>query len=238
MTPLDPGPMPAVRDVYLDEYLRLLRSSEAFGQATYGDGEWACILGHQGGNANGEPYHPTIRDALRASLLQPTGHWCAMQPGPYRAEAEAWIADHAVTAPMVCQQTLPDASYRGEFAPVLAALRTRHLVVVGPSHLAALPVEHFGPIQHIPVPLGCAWTVAADTLERVKATAAPSALVLFASGMASNMVIYPLWPWARERRSRRPSRPSSAGVFSSRQCYRRPEFAKDAMPKNLAPVPE
>ena len=230
------------------DYVRMIRSGEPFAQANYGDGEWGCLMGHNGANCNGEPYNVTIRDALRHTILSPNGHLCGTNPGwKLQREVEGWVAfyDCATSVPWVYKETLANASVHGEFAPVLSALRCRPLVVVGPGYLAQLPSEHFGAVQLVEVADdGTAWKSVEATCEEVKRVVADiwvkaqgQALVLFASGMASNMMIYRLWgdvsfrAYAASLLDVGATLDPYAGRMT-RNAYRKPEFA-DAMRRNL-----
>jgi hypothetical protein len=233
-----------VRTFTVADYVRMIETCEPFAQANYGDGEWGCLLGHRGGNVNGEPYDPVIRDALRRTLLEHVpGYLCGTNPGwKLQREVEAWIATHGLGASerWVHKETLANASVHGEFAPVLAALRLRKVLVVGPACLRELPVEHFGATALVEVPGdGSAWKVVGETCDAVRSLAAgePDSLVLFASGMASNMMIYRLWG-DEEFRATGASLLDVGATLDpyvgrrTRSSHRRPEF-DEAMRRNL-----
>jgi hypothetical protein len=187
-----------IRVIPIDEYARMVREREPFWQANYGDGEWLCLMGHEGVNVNGERYNRTLAAALRATLLEPTGHWCATNPGrTYLEEVDAWVELHQPAVEWIEKETLPEANLHGQFGPFLAALRTRDVIMVGPRHLATLPTSVLWLFQHLPIRDNTAWLKAASTATRVRAAARPGCVVLFASGMASNLVIHRLTPWAR-----------------------------------------
>lgn len=177
------------------DYAVLVRSGVPFAQANYGDGEWACILGHQGGNVNGEAYTVETRDALTRTLLEPVGMWCGTNPGKKLAlQVDAWLKKHRPEVTWLDKEILPSANVNGKLAPFLEAVRERTVVLVGPLHLTALPPEVFVPVAHVVVPDGRACAVASGTAEKVERLAEDGSLVLFASGMASNIVIHALWP--------------------------------------------
>ena len=159
---------------------------------------------------------------------------------------EGWVAfyDCATSVPWVYKETLANASVHGEFAPVLSAFRHRRLVVVGPAYLCELPAEHFGAVHVIGVaPDGTAWKSVDETCANVRRAAElgkadqDPALVLFASGMASNMMIYRLWGDAEFRATGASLLDVGATLDPyagrmTRNAYRKPEFA-DAMRRNL-----
>lgn len=52
----------------LDWYIDKLKSGEHFSLARYGDGEFLCMWGKNGGNSNGCRYSPELREALLDSM--------------------------------------------------------------------------------------------------------------------------------------------------------------------------
>jgi hypothetical protein len=231
-----PSPM-NIRVIPTEEYTRMIREGVWFAQANYGDGEWGCLLGHEGQNVNGERYNRALAAALRDTLLGPTGHWCGTNPGELmRREVEAWANLHRPAVEWVKKDVLPDANRRGQLAPFLAALRTRRVVVVGPAHLTTLSPLVLGEIRLLQVPDGKAWMQASRTAARVQAAAVPGSVVLFASGMASNLTIHQLTPWAREATISLLDVGAVLDPYvgrNTRKAYRRPEF-QAALAQNLA----
>lgn len=223
----------------LADYVRLIETGEPFAQAGYGDGEWACLLGLEGENCDGTVYAPELGAALRETLLGNRGVWCATNPGQteLRYRAEDWITEHGlrVTVPWVPKETLSDANVRGQLAPFLAAVRKREPIVVGPYHLKDLPRGLIADSGRIYVPDRTAWRHAPDIAWRLRQYDLGGALVLFAAGMASNLIIHEIWPEAAARGATLLDIGAIldpyAGVLS-RNGYRRPEF-QDAIRRNL-----
>jgi hypothetical protein len=217
-------------------YALMVGSELSFAQANYGDGEWGCILGRSGTNSQGETYNPRLRDALRRTLLQPTGHWCGTNPGKrLKDEAEAWVKAHGVLVPWLFKETLAGANVNGHLAPFLQAVRTRKTVLVGPAHLRDLPENVIGRHHFIQVPDRTAWEVYEDTCAEVLSRVSHGCLVLFASGMATNLSIHHLWP---ELKGQATLLDIGAvldpyvGVLS-RKGYRKESFQQTGMAANL-----
>lgn len=222
-------------------YAALIVTRTPFAQANYGDGEWACILGHRGGNVNGEVYEPELRDALRKTLEDPVGQWCGWNPASLEEEASAWCAEHGIDVPWVWKDTLSAANVNGALGPFFRACRTRDVTVVGPEHLSAIGDRVVGPFRHVIVPDSTAWETVEEVVARLRWEA--SGLVLCAAGMGTNLIVDRLW---RERRARRCMNPRPvtvldvgaildpyAGVYS-RKGYRTRAFQDDAIARNLA----
>jgi hypothetical protein len=222
-------------------YTLMIESWMAFAQANYGDGEWACILGNEGGNSNGESYDPELGAKLRDTLFHPSGMWCGMNPGKkLEDEANKWMVLHGLEPQMAFKETLSGANVNGHLGPFFRALKERSkygmLILVGPHHLNGT-VEHvIGPHHFIRVSSTKSWEEAEQTTEKVLNRWERGTVCLFASGMGSNLVIRDLWktvigdgilldigaildPYA--------------GVFS-RKGYLKESFQNEAMQRNLA----
>lgn len=234
MIPGDPGWKWFTIGVEL--YTRLVGSKINFAQANFGDGEWGCLLGKEGRNVNGEVYEPELALALRRTLLEPSGMWAGSNPGrKLRAEAEAWVKEHDVEGLFLWKETLSAANVNGQLGPFFLAARTRRVVVVGPDHMAEVPGELLGNPLHIRVPDATAWKYADALAEEVFSKIERDDLVLFAAGMASNLLIWRLWPKVRGNVTLLDVGAildPYAGLFS-RKGYRKPEFRKKNLERNF-----
>ena len=218
-------------------YAAMLSSGVNFAQANYGDGEWGCILGHQRTNSQGETYCPELSLALQRTLLEPVGMWCGTNPGQkLRPQVDAWVSDHRVDVPWIYKETLAAANVNGELAPVFRALRTRRVVLVGPRHLSRLPDNVVGkPAAFVEVPDGTAWQVFERTCADVGAVVQDGDVVLFASGMATNLSVHRLWPTLRGRVTLLDIGAclDPYGGVVSRKGYRKDSFQNEAKARNL-----
>ena len=223
-----------------EDYAKLIRDRTHFAQANYGDGEWACLMDREGTNCDGTTYTPELAAALRETLLEPCGMWCGTNPGnpetkPLRAQAEAWVVANKVNVPWRKKEILPSANVNGELRPFLDAVRTRRVIVVGPEHLKHLPPHVIGPHTLIQVPNETAWKVVDQTVKRVLDVIRPDDLVLFASGMATNLAIHKLWPGLRDTVTLLDVGAlldPYVGVYS-RNGYRKESFQTVGIKKNL-----
>lgn len=221
-------------------YAAMIRGRMHFALASYGDGEWQCILGKRGENCDGTKYSPELGLALVDSLLYPVGQWCSFFDvvSPIRDEAIAWIERHHPPVHWIAQRPYGRAAEIGELAPFLHAIqdRTSPVVIVGPAHIEALPEDVLGPFVHIPVPSATAWQDVDSIEARVSEEldyAGPDSLVLFAAGMASNLLIHQLWQWDCTMLDVGAVLDPYCGVYS-RRIYQDPAWQRDMKPRNLA----
>jgi hypothetical protein len=222
-------------ELTVEDYTELIRVGVPFAQANYGDGEWACILGKQGQNVNGEVYHPLLGSLLRNTLFQPY-QWCGMNPGRRLGpEVDAFLQRNPVDVRWVWKETLSAANVKGDLAPFFRALRGRKTLLVGPPHLQALPpevIEHDGFIE---IPPSNAWESWAEIVRLVEVKSGLGTVVLFCAGMASNLMINNL-----ARRLSWLTLLDMGAIFDpyvghyTRKHYRRPQWKAEARERNLA----
>lgn len=220
-------------------YAAMVADRVHFAQAAYRDGEWYCMLGFGGGNINGERYDPELGALLRRTLLEPVGQWCVFWwPHPRmgvkaREGALRWLEEHQPDVRWIPDRPIGRANQEGKAAPFWRACRTRRVIVVGPQHLA--PLDLFPVAAHIVVPDGTAWKEADRICNEVRAQVLTDDLVLFAAGMASNLMIHRLWPDLRGRATLYDigaALDPYVGVFS-RGSFREPGWRENVMPRNL-----
>lgn len=188
-------------DLAVATYAAMIEDRMHFAQAAYRDGEWYCILGRAGGNINGETYDPELGALLRRTLTEPVGQWCCFwwdHPKIGHAAkrgALAWLAEHKPDVRWIPDRPIGRANQEGKAAPFWTACRTRRVVVVGPEHIGRLALLDVA--DHIVVPERVAWKHADRLCEETLAALQPDDLVLLAAGMASNVIIWKLWPEVR-----------------------------------------
>jgi hypothetical protein len=184
-------------DIAISTYAAMVRDRLHFAEATYGDGEWYCMLGRNGRNANGEAYDPGLADLLRMTLLYPHGQWCVFwwphggKGQAIREKALEWIEDNQPAVNWIPHRAIARANAGGYAATFYRACRTRRVVLVGGAHLQRLDL--FPVAVHVQVPHGTAWKEMDRIEDEVREAHEPDDLVLFASGMASNVMIWRLW---------------------------------------------
>lgn len=224
-------------------YARLIADRMHFAQAVYGDGEWHCILGHEGQSAIGMVYEPWLGELLRLTLLEPAGQWCVYWGNPektFRAECDAWIAEHRPRVHWVPRRVLSAANCNGFLGPFLAAARTRRVLAIGPEHFRDLPPDVLDPVDRLEVRGNRAYEQIDEIVSWVTARIEEDDLVLFSCGMAAAPAIHRLW--SNPDIHSRVTLYDAGAVFDpycgvwSRKQYKREDWRRDAMPLNLREV--
>ena len=181
-------------------YAALILGGHHFAEASYGDGEWFCILGYEGKTARGQVYNPKLRADLIRTLMEPVGQWCCYWGHPtkkvLRAECDAWLEKNQPPVVWFAQRALPPANCHGNLWPLFRALKTRKILLVGPSHLERLPDGVIGkPVARVEVHPTDAWKqvddVCGQVTEAIRETGAD--VVLFSAGMAAPVMVHQLW---------------------------------------------
>ncbi len=188
----------------VQEYADLIDRSVPFSLANYGDGEWQCILGRQGANAQGGEYTPELREALVQTLKQPPAafegnYLYGTNPGKkLDEEVTGWrVANLACDDNRwVWKETLSAANVNGKLGPLLKALRRRRVMIVGPEHLAYLGernVIHLNSFVQVP-DKNCFTDIDAIIVAIVaEARAKRIKVICFSCGMAAKVMIHRLY---------------------------------------------
>jgi len=179
-----------------DAYLQALQTRVPFALSRWGDGEWQCLLGHQGANCDGQPYTLALRRDLIAVLRDRPRYDLGLQGFALQRLGDAiaaWLDREGMDVSWVDADSLARRSRDGRLAPFVYALAARDVVLVGPAYLRMLAL--FPVVAHVEVP---ARAVHEDVLERlVRETAAaiaawPEAVVAISAGMSANVVVHRL----------------------------------------------
>lgn len=195
--------IPALHDP-TERQVRAISAGEPVVFSRWGDGEWSCILGRPGHNKAGMPYSAPLREdltgILRSRPSYPIGladsviHGRSSYHRRLAVEVEAWIAAHP-GLPWVDADGLARRSMAGELRPVVAALATRQVIMVGPDYLQELRL--FPTVAHIHVPPRMRHEEhVARLVEETASQLArwPTAVVTISAGMTANVLVDRLAP--------------------------------------------
>ena len=178
-------------------YVDKINAGERFSFVRYGNGEWDCILGlYHKTRSGSQKFTPDLRKALAASLTQHrTGeYYRALQSASFLKrigilpKAEAWLAENKLRIPWHDGEVFTKASMKGQFHPLITALKKQRVVVVGPKWLSSLPFASV----FVPVASHNCWS----QIEGIKAQLrnVQNAVVSFSAGPATKVLIHYLQP--------------------------------------------
>ena len=178
-------------------YVDKINAGERFSFVRYGNGEWDCILKlYHKTRSGSQKFTPDLQRALVASLTQyRTGeYYWALQSASFLKrvgilpKAEAWLAANKLYIPWHDGEAFTRPSMKGQFYPLIAALKKQRVVVVGPQWLMKLPFASV----FVPVASHNCWT----NIEAIKAALinVQNAVVSFSAGPATKVLIHYLQP--------------------------------------------
>ncbi len=185
--------MIALADVGLGVYVSQLETGVPFAFSRWGDGEWRALLGYAGENCDGHPYSGALREDLTRVLESRPTYRVGLQPFAVRTlgrDITRWLTRRGMSLPWVNADVFHRASIEDGLAPLVSALATRSVVLIGPQRLEALDlVPHVG---HVVIPERNCYAHYPETLQ--EACEAISDLgghlvVSVSAGMMANLLI-------------------------------------------------
>ena len=133
-----------INPLLLDEIVRRVNANEGLALARFTDGGFYCMQGHTGVNCDGVVYTPEQAASLMAALQNPLVTHCITSIALHRANAAAWLHEQGIHVAWHEGDTIHKASESGALWPLIAALRAKRIVMVGPRHLMRLGVFPVG----------------------------------------------------------------------------------------------
>lgn len=145
------------RTVGLEWFAGRIAAKEPTTFSRWGDGEWNAVLGrrrhHQ--NCDGHPYYPKMGSELKQVLLTRPEYTLGLQGLAQRSmpDVGVWLGqNYLADLDWVDADVFHHASGAGGLAPLVAAMRTVPVVLVGPPHLHAPLKTVLGYAKHVIVP--------------------------------------------------------------------------------------
>jgi len=163
----------------------LLKEGANFKFARYGDGEFLCMGGKIGNNCDGHEYFPELGSALNAAFYSDPNYLVGIQPlsvqgGLYqRATLDRPGPKHICDA-----DVLHSASIDGKLNLFFEAIKSRHVIMVGPKHLSEFPCSEF-----VEVPKLNCWLQYDRIANGIFRVTHPDSVVLLCAGMMSGVLI-------------------------------------------------
>jgi hypothetical protein len=188
MFDFDAGP----RD--LADICRRLQDGQRYGQANFGDGEWAAVFGESGTNCDGSIYNDGLGYQLRRALKSPKGYFRGLCPW-WRGlnRAIEWVNDQNAPGPWVNKEILSEANWKGRLGPFLATLRQMEALVVCNPETAVGVRQALPAADIVTMPGRNAWAGWTLAVEGILKAMHRKAVVCFSVGFASNLLIHDLW---------------------------------------------
>lgn len=132
-----------VKERPLDWFVRRIVEGTPTTFSRWGDGEWHSVFGRRDGhNCDGHNYFPKMGEDLKTVLTGRPDYVLGLQGLARRlwpGKIETWLEKSALhDLDWIDADVFHNASREGKIAPLLDALRSRPLVLVGPPHLSRL----------------------------------------------------------------------------------------------------
>ncbi len=181
-------------------------AGDPFAFTRWGDGEWRCMLGpHSGWNCDGVHYEEGLSLGLQRVLQKRPGYLLGMQPQAWResaAKITAFLDRHSISDLPWCDADIIHAGIETpEFKAMLAALRGRRTLVIGPHHLQAALWSLIGCEQFVDVPARNCFRATRKVVMDAKQVLqnAPPTVVSVSASMPAEIIIDMLWDWLGNR---------------------------------------
>jgi len=178
-------------------YVDKMKADERFSFVRYGNGEWDCILElYHTTRSGSQKFSPSLRMALADSLTIPRqgDYFRAIQSTSFLErigilpQAETWLEESNLDFPWYNGEVFTKASMKGRLHPLIAALKQKRVVVVGPKWTMKLPFASV----FVNVPSRNCWSQIEDIKAQLRNV--QNAVVSFSAGPATKVLIHYLQP--------------------------------------------
>lgn len=160
---------------------------EPFSLARFGDGEFLCIEGKEGGNSHGCAYTPE----LRADLIETLRDTEILKGMQRILPSQLHKVRHLLQGEWVDTEVFGDSLAQGEMKPFFDKLRTKKLVIISSKEKDKFPIPH----EFIETPLTNAHAekerIVGDVMFHMM-NSGPGYMYLFACGMAAGTFVHAL----------------------------------------------
>lgn len=144
-------------DIPFAAMLNRLRNHQPFAFSRWGDGEWRAVLGkHNGKNCDGHPFFPEMGAELAGVLQSRPSYLLGMQGlamRTYGKQILAWLRDNQLEDLEWCDADIfHKNAARGNLMPIVNAVQSRDVLLVGPAHLKRLKPKYIDYAGYVEVP--------------------------------------------------------------------------------------
>lgn len=186
---MHPKPLP------LSYFVDRLDRGEPVTYVRYGDGEFSALLGRDGETCDGQPYTRELGMDLLRTLAQPRGYLYALGPRAAQGlgiDVEAFMRRRGLKIDWHDSEVFIDASTRGDLFPLVAALRKRRVLTVGPAHLRKHPA--YDAVAFVETPAKDAYRALRRLYLEVMREAYKADVICFSAGPVAKILIHDLSP--------------------------------------------
>ncbi len=169
-----------------EDYIEAINNKEMFSLSRWGDGEWNCIAGHNGANCDGHKYFGGLGRRLRNILNSSPSYFLGLQSLAYR-QRPVLIDEYAANNNIewVKSDIFHHANIKGNLQPLLDALNTRKVILVGGNHLKNYNKDW----EFIEIPRVNCWEGYEKALEDIENVIEKDKVVLFCASMMANVLV-------------------------------------------------
>lgn len=170
----------------------------------WGDGEFACVAGHQGENCDGDKYFPELGEAMRKAFLKTAWHpnvyygrwhltpndahvaasfnaFWAMNTGRYSSEIP-WVNYH-------CLLRDAERGRKPDMLNLMKAIQANQRKKIYVCNKRNSKLCRVIDAEHIEVPEKC-WFLHYDTvMNEIKSKITPDSIILFSAGLCTKVAI-------------------------------------------------
>jgi hypothetical protein len=180
-------------------YVDRMKTGRPFSFSRYGDGEWNAMIGTEGENCDGHRFFPELGGELRSSVVRRRDYIYALQPRAIRcmrSDIQGFLASNHIAFAWHNADVFHDANKRGKLYPLVSALRSTDVVMIGPAPLRAIKDNVFPSKDFIEIPSKDCYLAKDDIIKRVLASAGihNHAVFAFSASMTAKVLIYELFP--------------------------------------------
>ena len=170
----------------------------------WGDGEYACAVGQEGANCDGDKYFPELGEAMRTAFLKlaqiPNTFFGRWHLGPNDTHVSSFFTllwetikgRPASEIPWVNYHCLLRDAERGRkpdmlnFVKAIRSNQRKKIYVCNEKNARLCKV--FG-AEHVEVPMNCWFTYYEKIMEEIKSKITPDCIVLFSAGLCSKVAV-------------------------------------------------
>lgn len=179
-----------MKSLTYEEIIQKLEASEAFAFSRWGDGEFNCIFGKEGHNCDKHQYFDNLRMNLIEVIKANPDYYMGMaqHEGMKPTRIWEWLKKHKIKRRWERTDQFVQASKNNELELLTIALRDKRVCLIGKEELHVINKD----FSYIGISSLNCWLDYDSILKLAKAALKTHDVLLFCSGMMSNVLIHHL----------------------------------------------